>query len=40
MQQLIMSVVIMYLVVGTAALWYRHNQHRQPDARVVENERK
>ncbi len=27
MQQLIIAIVIMYLVVGAAALWYRRNQH-------------
>ena len=39
MQQLIMAVVIMYLVVGAAALWYRHAQARRPKPQIIENER-
>ncbi len=38
-QQLIASIVIMYLVVGVAALWYRRNQAAQPQPQSAKAER-
>jgi hypothetical protein len=43
MQQLIISIVIMYLVVGAAGFWYRRNQTQtetQTLSPATENERR
>ena len=39
--ELLISIVVMYLVVGAAAFWYRRNHGRTPEAlQSVENERR
>jgi len=43
-QQFIASIVIMYVVVGAAAIWYRRSQAAQPQTQFqtqsTENERR